>query len=84
MRLLCVVLFIPFIAAPSFSQDWRYIHPYKGINVFATLGFAYDGNVISRGNAVGEADGAVAMVTRDQEVLKRAVQDSKAQPGGTS
>jgi hypothetical protein len=26
------------------SQEWRYIHPFKGVNIFATLGFSYDDN----------------------------------------
>jgi hypothetical protein len=45
MRYFCFFLFILLIATASFSQDWRYIHPYRGVNIYATLGFAYDGNV---------------------------------------
>lgn len=45
MRRFCFLLFILLIAATSSSQEWRYIHPFRGVNIFATLGFTYDDNV---------------------------------------
>lgn len=33
------------VALTSSAQEWRYIHPYRGVNIYATLGFAYDDNI---------------------------------------
>lgn len=39
------LLLILLTAVTAASQEWRYIHPYRGVNIFATLGCAYDDNI---------------------------------------
>ena len=39
----------------------------------------YNGNVVMRANASGEAEGALSLFTRDQEVLTQSVLDKESQ-----
>ena len=45
MRKMFVFLIPLLFAVNSYSQEWRYIHPYKGVNIFSRLSFTYDNNV---------------------------------------
>ncbi len=42
-RFLLFIILLFAVSAPS--QEWRYIHPYKGVNIFATLQCSYDDNI---------------------------------------
>jgi hypothetical protein len=44
MRRLFFLLII-LLPLTSSSQEWRYIHPYKGVNIFTRLTLAYDNNI---------------------------------------
>ena len=51
MKRICSVLILSIIALPTLSQEWRYIHPYRGINIFTELSFTYDDNVFRYADA---------------------------------
>lgn len=40
--LLCLLFVLPVKSSP---QEWRYIHPYKGVNIYTTTILSYDNNI---------------------------------------
>lgn len=39
----CFILLL--LLAKLSSQEWRYIHPYKGVNIYSNVSFLYDDNI---------------------------------------
>ncbi|TES92544.1 MAG: hypothetical protein E3J87_05150 [Candidatus Cloacimonadota bacterium] len=45
MKKLFLFLSLILFSTSLFSQEWRYIHPYKGVNIYSKISFTYDDNI---------------------------------------